>query len=83
LQTLVVEVEVILNDRPLTHVSLDLQAAESLTPGHLLYSHRIASLPHDAVEGQDLNELTYGNNTDVSQRAQLQTFLLNQFQAHW
>ena len=36
LQTLVVEVEAILNDRPLTHVSSDLEDAEPLTPAHLV-----------------------------------------------
>jgi len=40
-------------------------------------------LPHEVVEEQDLNVPTNGNATDVSDRAQLQAFLLNQFQAHW
>jgi len=79
LQTLVVEVEAILNDQPLTHVSSDLDDNEPLTPAHLLHGHRITSLPHEYVEEQDLNDPTYGNNTDISQRAQLQAFLLNQF----
>jgi len=83
LQTLVIEVEAILNDRPLTHVSSDLEDAEPLTPAHLLHGHRITSLPYEAVEEQNLTDPTYGNITDVSQRAQLQAFLLNQFQARW
>jgi len=41
LQTLIVEVEAILNDRPLTHVSSDIEDAEPLTPAHLLHGHRI------------------------------------------
>ena len=36
LQTLTVEIEGILNDRPLTYVSSDLQDDEPLTPSHLL-----------------------------------------------
>ena len=35
------------------------------------------------MEEQDLYDPTYGSITDVSQRAQLQAFLLNQFQARW
>ena len=83
LQTLVVEAEAILNDRPLTHVSPDLEDAEPLTPAHLLHGHCITSMPHEVVEEQELNDPTYGSITDVSQRAQLQAFLLNRFQACW
>ena len=72
LQTLVVEVEAILNDRPLTHVSSDLEDAELLTPAHLLHGHRVTSLSHTVVDEQDLNDPTYGCMTDVTQRAQLQ-----------
>jgi len=50
LQTLVVEVEAILNDQPLTHVSSDMDDAEPLTPAHLLHGHCITSLPHEVVE---------------------------------
>ena len=83
LQTLIVEVEATLNDRPLTHVSSDLSDAEPLTPAHLLHDHRITPLPHEVVEGQDLTDPTYGGITNVSQRAKLQAFLFNQFQSHW
>ncbi|XP_065895825.1 uncharacterized protein [Dysidea avara] len=46
LQTLIVEVDAILNDRPLTHVSSDLEHSKLLTPTHFLHGHRITSLPH-------------------------------------
>ena len=39
LQTLVVEVEAILDDHPLTHVSPDPRDEEPLTPAHLLHGH--------------------------------------------
>jgi len=41
LQTLVVEIEATLNDRPLTHVSCDVTDTEPVTPAHLLYGRRI------------------------------------------
>ena len=47
LQTLVVEVEAIINDRPMTHVSPNFNDAEPLTPVHLLHCHWIVSLPHE------------------------------------
>jgi len=37
LQTLVVEIEAVLNDRPLTYLSSDVTDPELLTPSHLLY----------------------------------------------
>ena len=41
LLTLVVEVEAILNDQPLTYVSCELNDLEPLTPSQLLYGHHI------------------------------------------
>ena len=49
LQTLVVEVEATLNDRPLTYVSPGFNDAKPLTPAHLLHGHRIMSLPPKEV----------------------------------
>jgi len=54
-------------------------------PNHsyLLHGHCITSLPHTVVDKQDLSDPTCGCVTDVSQRAQLQAFLLNQFRPRW
>ena len=68
LQTLVVEVEAILNDQPLTHVSSDFDDAE-LTPAHLLHDHKIMSLPHEEVGEEDLEDPTFGDSTDVNRQA--------------
>ena len=46
LQTLIVEVEATLNDRPLTYVSEDPRDPEPLTLSYLLYGKRILTLPH-------------------------------------
>ena len=45
LQTLAVEIEGTLNDRPLTYLSADISDPNPLTPSHLLYGRRIMSLP--------------------------------------
>ena len=57
----------------------DLDDTKALTPAHLLHGHCITSLPHEYTEENSC----YGNIPNILQRAQLQAFLLNQFQAFW
>ena len=83
LQTLVVEVEAILNNRPLTYVSSELDDDEPLTPSHLLHGRRIVSLPHEYVMEQEIDDPTFGNSSEVTRRAQTQAALLNQFWFRW
>ena len=56
IQTIIVEIEGILNDRPLTYISSDVKDPEPLTPAHLLYSRRIISLPYHSVEEDELDD---------------------------
>ena len=42
--TVVTEVEMIMNDRPLTYTSSDINDTEPLTPSHLMFGRRIKSL---------------------------------------
>ena len=83
LQTLVVEVEATLNDRPLTYVSPEFNDAEPLTPAHLLLGHRTMSLPHQEVREENLQDLTYGDSININRQAQLQAYLLGQFRSRW
>ncbi len=45
LQTVVTEIEAVMNDRPLRNLSPNIDDPEPLTPAHLLYGRRITSLP--------------------------------------
>ena len=54
LQTIVVEIEAILNDRPLTHVSSNTHDNEPLTLPRLLYRKRITTLPHIRIEEDEI-----------------------------
>ena len=53
LRTFLVEVEKILNDRPITSVSSDPQDFEALTPNHILLLRRNPSVCPDVFEKLD------------------------------
>ena len=78
LQTLVVEIEAVLNDRPLTYVSPDVDDLEPLTPSHLLCGRRITSLPHKIFD----DDPTY-NVLPVREIARRQSELLQHFEKRW
>ena len=80
LQTLVVEVEATLNDRPLTYLSEDPRDTEPLTPSYLLYGRMITTLPHMLVT-EDLQDPDYGSTSSQMHRnAKRLSLLLNHFQ---
>ena len=83
LQTLVVEVEAVLNDRPLTYVSSDITDSEPLTLSHLLYGRRISSLPYITVDEDEIDDPTYRSARDVDRRAKQQALTLQHFQRRW
>ena len=83
LQTIVVEVEAILKDRPLTYASPDPCNPEPLTPAHLLYGRKIVSLPHRLVDEDSIHDPDYGFVCKVKKRARMMSFLLNQFRKRW
>ena len=55
LETIIVEVEAMLNDRPLTYVSSDFSDPKPLTPFYLLYSRRIQMIPHTLEDPEDID----------------------------
>ena len=56
LQTLVTEVEAVLNDCPLIYITPDIEDADPLTPSHLLCGRRITSLPHASIEDDEVKD---------------------------
>jgi len=59
LQTTIVEVEAVLNDRPLTYLTSTTGCPEPLTPSHILYGRRIVSLPHPDFEDDEVSDPDY------------------------
>lgn len=85
LQTIIVEVEAVLNDRPLTYVSSDINDAEALTPAHLLYGRRITTLPHESVDEDEISDPSYAPSqaTDVLKRSKRVALLIQHFWTRW
>ena len=55
LSAVVAEVSMLLNTRPLTHLSVEQNYPEPLTPNHLIYARVIPYFPTKKVHVNDLN----------------------------
>ena len=82
LQTIVVEIETILNDRPLTYVSSDVKDEQPLTPAHLLYGRRITCLPNESLEEDELIDLNFNENVEIQRNAK-RVLLQRHFYQRW
>ena len=83
LQTVVTEIEAILNDRPPTCISSDFSDPEALTPSHLLYGRRITSLPYQEVPDDSFNDPTLGNQSSLNKRSRVVATLIGRFRERW
>ena len=71
--TLCCQIEAILNSRPLTTPSMDINDPLALTPGHFLIGKPITSLPHPATE----------DTTTLSRNYRCQDKMIRQFWKKW
>ena len=83
LQTIVVEVESMLNDRPLTYVNSDLQDLQPLTPSHLLYGRRIQQAPRPLEDQEEENDPSFVDGVDLRKRVDKLTQLISHFSSRW
>ena len=77
LHTLIVEIEGILNCRPITYVYKD-EFGEPLTPSHLIYGYRI--LPTKSINDQNLFENEQFSTSNLSKRMK---YLQNLLESYW
>jgi len=82
LQTLIVEIEGILNNRPLTTVPTDMNDPDPITPAHLLYGRKIVCVPYYMTPEDVLTDPDFGD-TEINSRAKKQAALLQHFWTRW
>lgn len=78
LLTIVIEVEMTLNSRPLSYITSD-DLEEPLTPSHLLCSHRVLSL----VSGKGGTQDCSATRNDLTRRMQYLSKILTDFWKRW
>ena len=87
LQTLVVEIEAHLNNRPLTYVCSDFNDPQPLMPSHLLYTRMINTLPHPIVKQDELVDNDYCTgpllHDNLNKEAKAQAVILQHFWNRW
>jgi len=62
---MVVKIEQMMNDRPLTYVNSDLQDPQPLTPAHLLYGRRLQQAPHPLNDSEELIDPSFVDGTHL------------------
>ena len=72
----------LLNDRPLTYISTDVQEAEPFTSGHPLYGRKIITLPYGQVEN-DKRRPDLWEDSLIKSRAKLLALALIHFRHRW
>ena len=60
LETVLLEIEAVTNDRPLTFISSEADDLEPLTPSQLLHGRRIMCLPYQMMETDEALDPSYG-----------------------
>ena len=83
IQTLVTEVEAVLNNRLITYSSPDVDDPSPITPAHLLYGRTITTLPHHDVTADEIDDPTHGSESEVQRRAKAQAAVLSHFWNRW
>ena len=80
LSTVLVEIEAVVNSRPLTYLSPE-DLDEPITPSHFLCGRRVLSLP-DSLHEDDMKEYLPAQ-PDLSRRLKHLNVMLNQFWKRW
>lgn len=80
LQTLICEVEAVINSRPLTYLHTDSSEPSPLTPAHFITGQRITTLPSYPLRDSSLVKM---DATQFNKRWQYRQRLINNFWTRW
>ncbi|XP_070571124.1 uncharacterized protein [Ptychodera flava] len=85
LQTIVNEIEAVLNDCPLKYVSSDLTDPQPLTPAHLLHGRMLTPLPQSTIDTDKMTDPDFAPITpsEVNKRAEYLASLHQTFWRRW
>ncbi|XP_064644710.1 uncharacterized protein LOC135498383 [Lineus longissimus] len=83
LQTVVKEIQSVINNRPLTYLSSDSHELKAITPNCLIYGHERYILPQEEVEIGDDFDTTYGGRDAIEKWAHKRALLLKAFRTRF
>ena len=78
LHTLIREVQAIVNNRPLTYVSSDIEELEVLSPSHLIYGHQIEMMASEEVDSVEFDP-SYIGKENLERMAHRRSQLIENF----
>ena len=79
MQTLIKEVQAVVNDRPITYVSHDVNDPEPLTPSKLLYGYDVSTLPHPTVDPDELDDDDFNDHNQQGKAMKRRALLYEHF----
>ena len=81
LETILVEIQARVNNRPLTYINSDRDNLEILTPSHLLTGRRVNLFP--SLVDDNISDPSYLTNTDLNSHYRHLSLILNKFTDVW
>ena len=81
LQTVVVEMQARINNRPLTYINSDRMSPEPLCPSHLLYGRSIEVMPPVVLEEE--SDPTYMDHSQLNKQFSLVSRMIRKFEKVW
>eukprot|EP00794_Sanderia_malayensis_P016989 gene16989-18701_t len=80
LRTTIIEIEAVINSRPLTHIYDD-SLEDPITPSHLVIGKKLIAVPHQQYEEPE--DPDFGDQGNIQRRAKRLSLVLKHFQTRW